>query len=98
MKRVAQLMIACLAWFHVGAANDEASVEGTVRLPKAPPPVSPAKYANKIQGEVGPPAPPAAVVYLEGNFGHSTNIAKAQMEQKRFQFAPGILPIQTGTA
>ena len=98
MKRVGQVIITCLACFHVGFAQGGASVDGTVRLPKAPPPVSPAKYANKIQGEVGPPAPPAAVVYLEGNFRRSTNAAKVQMEQKRFQFAPGILPIQTGTA
>src|SRR5256885_13120696 len=50
------------------------------------------RYQNKIQGEIGPPDPSAAVVYLEGNFPASsaTNPPSVRMEQKRFQFAPGI--------
>jgi plastocyanin len=102
MKRLARLFsIGALLCFCSREALADATIEGTVQLPKATPSASsPARYQNKIQGEVGPPDPPAAVVYLEGDFPASsaTNSPSVRMEQKRFQFAPGILPIQKGTS
>lgn len=102
MKRLAPLFsIGALLCFCSRAALADATIEGVVQLPKATPSASsPARYQNKIQGEVGPPDPPAAVVYLEGNFPASpaTNPPSVRMEQKRFQFAPGVLPIQKGTS
>jgi plastocyanin len=102
MKCLARLFsIGAILCFCSREALADATVEGTVQLPKAiPSGSSPARYQNKIQGEVGPPDPPAAVVYLEGNFPatSATNPPSVRMEQKRFQFAPGILPVQKGTS
>jgi len=78
-----------------------ATIEGMVRLPKAiPPPAMPSRYQNKTPGRVGPPPPPVAVVYLEGQFpaGPNTNPGgKAEMEQKHFQFGSRVLPVRTGS-
>ncbi len=102
MNRLARLFligtILCFCW---GEAWAQTVVEGTVQLPKPTPSASsPTRYQNKIQGEVGPPDPLLAVVYLEGSFPASstTNAPSVRMEQKHFQFAPGILPIQKGTS
>ncbi len=81
--------------FAFGAAV----VEGTVPLTKAESAgVMPSRYNPNITGQVAKPDPPKAVVYLEGNFPkiQSSNLSAA-MEQKAFQFAPGLLPVQTGT-
>ena len=98
MKQIRQLIV---GWFVLGSLSSlawaGAVIQGSVRLPKAPPPISAAKYQNKIVGEVGRPDPPMAVIYLEGNFSVSTNRPRVRMEQHRFQFGPGILPIQKGT-
>jgi|ERR1051326_640763 plastocyanin len=102
MKLLARLFsVGAFLCFCLCEARAESAIEGTVHLPKATPSASsPARYQNKIQGEVGPPDSPAAVVYLEGNFSadSATNAHSARMEQKHFQFAPGILPVQVGTS
>ena len=101
MKRLAQIL-ALVLWAVSGPGDgrcSEAVIEGKVQLPKNIPPPSSARYHAKVPGEIGPPEPPVAVVYLEGNF--TTPAApqtKVQIKQNRFQFAPGVLPIQTGTA
>jgi len=84
----------------VPLAQAESVIEGVVRLP--PPSAAammPSRYENKIVGEVAPPEQPLAVVYLEGDFSALTNSNApiARLEQKHFQFAPGLLPIRTGT-
>ncbi|SPE55548.1 conserved exported hypothetical protein [Verrucomicrobia bacterium] len=100
MSRRPQLILASLA-ASLGLARADSAIEGVVRLPPAPPAaVMPTPYQNNIIGQVSAPEPPTAVVYLEGQFpaSHTTNPPVAKMEQKHYQFAPGLLPIQTGTA
>jgi plastocyanin len=60
----------------------------------APPP----RYPGQV-GEVAPPDPPVAVVYLEGRFpGAASRAATNQVLQLGMQFRPALLPIQVGTA
>ncbi len=84
------------------AASGAATVEGTVQLPKpAPAPAERVHYQSKTTEHPGVPDPPAAVVYLEGPFSSDTATnasARAQMEQRHYQFAPGLLAVQKGTA
>jgi len=94
-------LITFLICFSTRHARADAIVEGMVQLPKVTPKVpNTARYQNTIQGEVAPPDPPVAVVYLEGYFPirPATNGPSVQMQQKHYQFAPGILPIQKGTS
>lgn len=82
----------------VQAASADAVIEGVVTLPatKAAAPM-PARY----QGGKGVGAladPPAAVVYLEGDFpAPSTPPAPVKLEQRNLQFSPNLLAIQEGT-
>jgi plastocyanin len=99
MKRAVPLVVCVLICIFAMYARAGASVEGSVQLPKTRAPLPAAKYKDKI--EVGTPDGPAAVVYLEGHFPASSatnSAAKVRLEQKRYQFAPGILAIQKGTA
>jgi len=102
MNRFAHLLlIGVLLNLSTNQARSDATVEGIVQLPKVTPTIpNTARYQNKILGEVGPPDPPMAVVYLEGNFpvAPTTNAPSVKMEQKHYQFAPGILAIQKGTS
>jgi plastocyanin len=99
MNRLAGLLVAAFVLW-TASAWAAATIEGVVQLPPAAviPPV-PARYQNKINGEVGAPESPRAVVYLEGDFPASarTNLASARMEQEKYQFAPGLLAVRTGT-
>ena len=82
------------------AAQGEAVFEGTVTLPKAEPmPVPPPRYAGQV-GEIAPPDPPTAVVYLEGRLPASaTNMPPGTnvVLQQGMQFRPALLPVRTGT-
>ena len=102
MNRLAHpLLFGILISFSAVQARADAIVEGIVQLPKVTPRApNTGRYQNTIQGEVGPPDAPVAVVYLEGNFPKrpATNGLSIQMQQKHYQFAPGILPIQKGTS
>lgn len=83
-----------------GLAPGQSVIEGRVNLPKAEPvDVAPPRYAGQV-GEVAPPDPPLAVVYLEGQFPKATNSIHLTNEvlQQGMQFRPGLLPIQAGTA
>jgi len=88
-------------WCGVAAqALAEATIEGTVRLPKPEAaPATPARYQDKLPGPVARPSPPVAVVYLAGNFPArpSSNVT-ATVVQEHFQFSPGVLPVRVGTA
>lgn len=90
----ASLMLAGVASHAVG----QASIEGTVQIsakPMSPPPD--ARYALKA-GQIAPSPKQVAVVYLEGNFGKSAPQRSLVMQQKGYQFSPGVLAVQTGTS
>lgn len=85
-----------------GSARAQTVIEGTVQLPK------PSfdrglnqRYAASNDVPIAPINPPAAVVYLEGDFrSQANNVPKspAQMAQKNIAFAPDLLPVLVGTA
>jgi plastocyanin len=75
----------------------QAVVEGTVALPHdVPVPASKPRYPVAASYSVGPPDPPAAVVYLEGPFPPPP-AAKVEVAQRQYQFAPGLLAIPRGS-
>jgi plastocyanin len=84
------------------AVQAQAVIEGVVQLPK------PStiygfnqRYATGADVSMAPTNPPAAVVYLEGNFGpqKSANAkSPAAMAQKNIAFTPDLLPVLVGTA
>jgi plastocyanin len=89
------------AWFALSAAAGaaaQATVEGSVVLPSkamGPPPST--HYALKA-GRIAPSPKQLAVVYLEGDFkGQAPSGKKVLMQQQGYQFAPGVLAVQTGT-
>ena len=92
----------CLAGLTISvwAKDDNASIEGVVQLP--PPSVVRAlnqRYGTNVEAPLTPSNPPAAVVYLEGNFPANARPAPdaaAQMGQKNMLFAPDLIAIHTG--
>jgi len=84
------------------SAKDDASIEGVVQLP--PPTVVRAlnqRYGTNVEGPLTPSNPPAAVVYLEGNFSgppKPRSDAVAQMAQKNMLFAPDLIATRAGGA
>jgi plastocyanin len=87
--------------FCPGMGFGQAVVEGRVTLPK-PEPITapPPRYPGQV-GEIAPPDPPLAVVYLEGHFPAvevNSKLATNQVLQLGMQFRPALLPIQVGTA
>ena len=97
MKRLVPLVLACALATIPARLHAGATVEGTVTLPPDPPaPAAAPRYPISATYTIGPPDPPAAVVYLEGDFpaGAATH---AEMAQRRYQFAPGLLPVRRGT-
>ena len=80
----------------VGQVHAQAVIEGRVTLPKPEPWVTPAtRYAGQV-GEIAPPEPPRAVVYLEGRFPKNTRPGTNEISQAGAQFHPALLPIQVG--
>src|SRR5204863_7351485 len=79
------------------SAKGEASLEGVVQLP--PPAVERAlnqRYVTNVEAPLTPSNPPAAVVYLEGNFAtNAKSNDDAQMAQKTMLFAPDLIAVQT---
>jgi plastocyanin len=56
------------------------------------------RYQNSAETPTGPPDPPMAVVYLEGNFPSVSSPARGvSMAQKNINFDPGLLAIRVGT-
>lgn len=73
-------------------------MEGRVLLPKPEPWVAPSvRYAGQI-GEIAPPDPPVAVVYLEGQFPAGAAKSTNEMQQVGAEFRPALLPIRVGTS
>jgi plastocyanin len=82
------------------SARAEMVIEGLVKLPPVKPVASAAARYQQKAGAVAIPEPPTAVVYLEGSFPNrpASSSGPAIVGQKSFQFAPGLLPVQKGTA
>jgi plastocyanin len=90
MKSVLALLLALAPMVRAGA-----TVEGKVNLAGAHRPAPAPRYDRPIQ--IGPPDPPAAIVYLEGSFPAPPTNKVVEVAQKHYQFAPGLLAIQKGT-
>jgi plastocyanin len=94
-------LVICCVLLCAHAAWADATIEGTVALPKPKAESTiPPRY-EKIPGKVAPPPAPVAVVYLEGDFSRapSTNTTiPASIVQEHFQFSPAVLPVRTGSA
>jgi plastocyanin len=84
-----------------GAAHGQSGIEGRVSLPKPEPlDVPPPRYAGQV-GEIAPPDPPVAVVYLAGEFPKATTDSTQltnEVLQLGMQFRPALLPIQVGSS
>jgi plastocyanin len=90
-----------LVWALAGASEPPARaagiIEGRIILPAPPPaPAAKPRYPVAAGYTVGAADPPAAVVFLEGDFTRS-RAERAEMAQRRYQFAPGLLPVEVGT-
>jgi plastocyanin len=98
--RFAPYAICFVAAFLVEkGAFAQASIEGKVDLPQpSAEQLTTQRYQNSAEAQTGPPDPPMAVVYLEGDFGNvATAQHPAEMAQKNINFAPNLLPIRVGT-
>ncbi|MEN3369888.1 MAG: hypothetical protein V7609_2031 [Verrucomicrobiota bacterium] len=83
-----------------GSIQAQVVIEGTVQLPK--PSADRGlnqRYTTNSEVAMAPTNPPAAVVYLEGDFHSQAAAAKspAQVAQKNIAFAPDLLPILIGS-
>jgi plastocyanin len=95
-----QVLFAAVALLWAGVSRGQCVIEGKVTLPKPQPATaSPPRYPGQV-GEIAPPDPPVAVVYLEGKFGGkpaSSPPRTNQVAQSGMQFRPALLPVQVGT-
>jgi plastocyanin len=92
MKRCALLLL-YLAASHL---RGQATVEGTVQLPKPSPDIG---INQRYQADlpVAPTNPPAAVVYLDtGRPAQPVTHSTAQMAQKGMTFAPDLIAVLVG--
>ncbi len=81
-----------------GYSFAQATIEGRVQLPKtSTAPVMIKRYEIVTNGGVMATKPPLAVVYLEGPFPKRNAPVEKQIVQKDLNFAPALLPVQTGT-
>ena len=91
-----------LLGFVAGPACAQGVIEGTVQLPK--PSVDRGlnqRYNAATDVALAPTNPPAAVVYLEGDFRSAVASASkppGQVAQKNIAFAPDLLPVLVGSA
>ena len=83
------------------SAKGDAAIEGVVQLP--PPTAEHAlsqRYRTNIEAVIAPSNPPAAVVYLEGDFSPTAKAlvkSSAEMSQKNILFSPDLIAIHVGT-
>lgn len=89
-------MLALLALPAVATAG---VVEGTVAIAKGAAPAAKPRYPLAASYEVGEAEPPAAIVFLEGGPEEPTTEAADPVDvaQERYQFAPGLVAVRTGT-
>jgi plastocyanin len=84
------------------SAKGDAAIEGIVQLPA--PTAERAlnqRYRTNVEASITPSNPPAAVVYLEGDFPSNAKAvarAPAEMTQKNILFAPDLIAVHVGTA
>lgn len=101
MPRQASIALFALA-LAAGSADGQNVIEGTVQLPK--PTYEHAfsqRYTTGPEIAMAPINPPAAVVYLEGDFRGQLNAAgktSGLMAQKNIAFAPDLLPVLVGSS
>jgi len=91
--------ILAAGFFFNRAAFAQAAMEGKVELPRpSAERLLVQRYQNSAEAPTGPPDPPTAVVYLEGDFSRTASSSRsASMAQKNINFDPGLLPIRVGT-
>jgi plastocyanin len=78
----------------------QTTIEGTVQLPKPPPELGVNERYQVADQPIAPANPPAAVVYLTGDFSRITLPVPhrtAQMPQKNMTFAPDLVAVLVGT-
>jgi plastocyanin len=87
------------AFLCENGALAQAIIEGKVELPQvSAEQLTAQRYQNSAEAVTGPPDPPMAVVYVEGNFADVASPPHpAEMAQKNINFAPNLLPIRAGT-
>jgi plastocyanin len=100
VKPLAFILLATLA--AVRSLQADATIEGVVQLP-APRMERPLnqRYQTNVEAPLTPSNPPAAVVYLEGDFRAVEKIAakgSMEMTQKNIAFAPDLIAVRVGTA
>jgi plastocyanin len=97
-------LVSGLIWLaalgHSSWAGTGSVIEGTVSLPDRPPPPLPnPRYQTKTGAEVGPADAPAAVVFVESTAAPArAETRRVEMAQHHYQFAPGLLAIERGSA
>ncbi len=95
-----RFLLVCIAVIGLAmeSASAQATIEGRIELPKtSTAPVMIKRYEIVTKGGVLAPKPPLAVVYLEGSFPKRSAATEPKVVQKDLNFAPALLPIQTGT-
>ncbi len=98
MRRFLLLPILSLALLSGDLASGQGVIEGKVELRKpGNAPVLNQRYQGAADPSVLVPDPPAAVVYLEGEFPAPKGPLKAQMAQKNLAFVTPLLPVLVGT-
>jgi plastocyanin len=98
MKRFIGLFAVGLFLTSTCFVHAQAVIEGHVDLPKGPSlEIINKRYELSGEPAIVAPDPPAAVVYLEGNFPVNEQMPIAQMAQKNLDFVPRLLPVRVGT-
>jgi plastocyanin len=99
MKRPCSALTLCLACATLPlVCLGQATVEGTVQLPKAHfAPVENERYEIVSKAGVLATDPPRAIVYIEGSFPRSPNLSVKTVAQKDLAFRPPLLAIEAGT-
>jgi len=91
-------LLSILLLIAANEAGSAATVEGIVTLPaSATQPAVKPRDPTAEPYDVGPPDPPVAIVYLDGDFEPARAGASAEVAQQHYQFAPGVLPVRRGT-
>ncbi len=92
-------LTAGLVFSFCDLARAQATIEGTVNLPKEQTaPVMTKRYEIVTKGGVLSTNPPTAIVYLEGAPEKGEKRPTTQVTQKEMAFIPTLLAIQKGTA
>lgn len=98
--RAAPILLVVIVLLCAGLCPGQCLIEGKVALPKPQSVTAPSpRYPGQV-GEIAPPDPPVAVVYLEGQFASVAGTsppATRQVLQRGMQFHPALLPVQVGT-